>query len=140
MSCPERRERTAHRNCDVRGRGEGAAGEGVCRQTKVRYQLLKAARANSVGTLIVGEREAGGRGGGWRLLVVGGDGGPDGRDSPQLSRASSDAARIELSAAAHPASDTGLSVSSTAASFIYLPLFAPFDPPALNFHGLRVTE
>lgn len=82
-NCPERRvccqssECTTYRNCDVRarerrrereGRERGRGGrEGVCRQTKVRYQLLKAGQTNSVERPIEGRERVGGRGGGWRL-------------------------------------------------------------------------
>lgn len=47
-------------------RGRGGR-EGVCRQTKVRYQLLKAGQTNSVERPIEGRERVGGRGGGWRL-------------------------------------------------------------------------
>lgn len=50
-----------------RGRGGEVGREGVCRQTKVRYQLLKAGQTNSVERPIEGRERVGGRGGGWRL-------------------------------------------------------------------------
>lgn len=72
----------------------------------MRYQLLKAGQANSVERLIEGRERVGGEAeDGDSLVVVGGDGGTDGCDSPQLSRPpiqqprrSSNAVWIELTA------------------------------------------
>lgn len=115
-------------------RGRGGR-EGVCRQTKVRYQLLKAGQTNSVERPIEGRERVGGARrrmetpsslsavtvvqmgatllswAGHRSSCPGGHPMQSGSSWPRLH-------------SAHPANETSLSVSWIVASFIYLPLFA----------------